>query len=145
VPRVVCQSAFPDTTFDRFLVGVLKHEHQQADHNRRGHDFSSLVALSARPAFAVKQFYDQFKEVYVNEGDLDQGMVAKAKCNICHVKGEKKKVKNEYGKLLDDLLDRKKDAKNPEKIREALAKVADMKSPSGETWGEMIKAGKLPE
>ncbi len=104
-----------------------------------------IVASSARPAFAVKQFYDQFKEVYVNDGDLDAGLVAKAKCNICHVQGEKKKVKNEYGKLLDDLLDRKTDAKNPEKIREALGKVAAMKSPSGQTWGEMIKAGKLPE
>jgi hypothetical protein len=104
-----------------------------------------LVSLSARPAFAVKQFYDEFKEVYAGDGGLDPSLVAKAKCNICHVKGEKKKVKNDYGKLLDELLDRKTDAKNPEKIREALAKVADMKSPSGETWGEMIKAGKLPE
>lgn len=105
---------------------------------------AGCVALSASPAFAVKQFYDEFKEVYVNEGGLDASMVAKAKCNICHVKGEKKKVKNDYGKLLDDLLDRKKDAKNPEKIREALEQVAAMKSPSGKTWGEMIKEGKLP-
>lgn len=104
-----------------------------------------FTALSARPAFAVKQFYDEFKEVYVNNGDLDASAVAKAKCNICHVKGESKKVKNDYGKLLDDLLDRKKDAKNPEKIREALAKVADMKSPEGKTWGELLKEGKLPE
>jgi len=103
-----------------------------------------FVALTARPAFAVKQFYDQFKEVYVNDGNLDQSAVAKAKCNICHVKGEKKKVKNEYGKLLDDLLDRKKDARNPEKIREALEKVAAMKSPSGKTWGELLAAGQLP-
>jgi ABC-type branched-subunit amino acid transport system substrate-binding protein len=83
-----------------------------------------FVTLSARPAFAVKQFYDEFKEVY---GNLDASMVAKAKCNICH-----------EGKS-------KKDNKNPEKIREALEKVAGMKSPSGKTWGEILKAGKLPE
>lgn len=40
---------------------------------------AGLVFFSARPAFAVKQFYDQFKEVYVNDGDLDAGLVAKAK------------------------------------------------------------------
>ena len=27
--------------------------------------------VSASPAFAVKQFYDEFKEVYVNNGELD--------------------------------------------------------------------------
>ncbi len=30
-----------------------------------------LVSLSARPAFAVKQFYDEFKEVYAGDGGLD--------------------------------------------------------------------------
>ena len=65
------------------------------------------------------------------------------KCNICH-EGKSKKDKNAYGKLLDKLLDRKKDAKNPEKIRQALAAVESEKSPSGETYGELIKEGKLP-
>jgi len=107
--------------------------------------------LSTQPAAAVTGFKKGFEAKYVKAESEEPNEVAlaeafaEAKCYVCHVKGEKKKVKNEYGKLLDDLLDRKKDAKNPEKIREALAKVADMKSPSGETWGEMIKAGKLPE
>jgi len=91
----------------------------------------------------VKQFYDEFKEVYVNNGELDAGAVAKAKCNLCH-EGKSKKNKNAYGKLLDALLDRKKDAKNPEKIREALAKVESEKSSSGVTYGELFKEGKLP-
>lgn len=102
-----------------------------------------VFALPARPAFAVKQFYDEFKEVYVNNGSLDASMVAKAKCNICH-EGKSKKNKNAYGKLLDELLDRKKDAKNPQKIREALEKVAAAKSPAGPTYGELLKEGKLP-
>ena len=55
-----------------------------------------------------------------------------------------KKDKNAYGELLDKLLDRKKDAKNPEKIRQALAAVESEKSPSGETYGDLLKEGKLP-
>ena len=59
--------------------------------------------VSASPAFAVKQFYDEFKEVYVNNGNLDASAVAKAKCNICH-EGKSKKDKNAYGELLDNCL-----------------------------------------
>jgi len=102
-----------------------------------------VFLVSASPAFAVKQFYDEFKEVYVNNGNLDASAVAKAKCNICH-EGKSKKDKNAYGKFLDKLLDRKKDAKNPEKIRQALAAVESEKSPSGETYGDLFKEGKLP-
>ena len=105
--------------------------------------FVGSFMISASPAFAVKQFYDEFKEVYVNNGGLDASEVAKAKCNLCH-EGKSKKNKNAYGKLLDALLDRKKDAKNPEKIREALAKVESEKSSSGVTYGELFKEGKLP-
>ncbi|MDA7885508.1 hypothetical protein N9B10_01355 [Pirellulales bacterium] len=105
--------------------------------------FVGSFMISASPAFAVKQFYDEFKEVYVNNGELDASAVAKAKCNLCH-EGKSKKNKNAYGKLLDTLLDRKKDAKNPEKIREALAKVESEKNSSGVTYGELFKEGKLP-
>ena len=105
--------------------------------------FVGSFMISASPAFAVKQFYDEFKEVYVNNGELDASAVAKAKCNLCH-EGKSKKNKNAYGKLLDTLLDRKKDAKNPEKIREALTKVESEKSSSGVTYGELFKEGKLP-
>ena len=52
-----------------------------------------IFLVSASPAFAVKQFYDEFKEVYVNKGNLDASAVAKAKCNICH-EGKSKKDKN---------------------------------------------------
>ena len=105
--------------------------------------FVGSFIISASPAFAVKQLYDEFKEVYVNNGELDASAVAKAKCNLCH-EGKSKKNKNAYGKLLDTLLDKKKDAKNPEKIREALTKVESEKSSSGVTYGELFKEGKLP-
>jgi|TARA_B100001939_G_scaffold236365_1_gene203864 hypothetical protein len=116
---------------DRLIAGVIVAT------------FVGAFIVSASPAFAVKQFYDEFKEVYVNKGNLDASAVAKAKCNICH-EGKSKKDKNAYGKLLDQLLDRKKDAKNPEKIRQALAAVESEKSPSGETYGSLFKEGKLP-
>ena len=38
--------------------------------------FVGAFLVSASPAFAVKQFYDEFKEVYVNNGKLDAGAVA---------------------------------------------------------------------
>ena len=116
---------------DRLIAGVIVAT------------FVGAFIVSASPAFAVKQFYDEFKEVYVNKGNLDASAVAKAKCNICH-EGKSKKDKNAYGKLLDQLLDRKKDAKNPEKIRQALAAVESQKSPSGQTYGSLFKEGKLP-
>jgi hypothetical protein len=65
-------------------------------------------------------------------------------CNVCHVKGKAKKLRNEYGDKLSDLLDVKKDKNNVEKIKESLTKVAAVKSSQGPTYGELLKAGKLP-
>ena len=59
--------------------------------------------------------------------------------------GEGKEDRNAYGHALAELLDKKEDAKNMEKIRKALETVAGMKSADGEpTFGELIKMGKLP-
>lgn len=104
----------------------------------------------ARPAFAIKQFQDEFKAVYVKPDSSDPAekalaaAVDTAKCNVCH-KGKEKKERNAYGEALADLLDKKEDAKNMEKIRKALETVAEMKSADGgPTFGELIKMGKLP-
>jgi len=70
--------------------------------------------------------------------------VETAKCNLCH-KGKEKKDRNAYGEALAELLDKKEDAKNVDKIRKALETVAAKASPDGgPTFGELIKAGKLP-
>ena len=47
---------------------------------------------------------------------------------------------------LSELLDKKADAKNPEKIRQALETVAKMPSngTGSPTFGELIQMGKLP-
>lgn len=105
------------------------------------------VAGQAREAFAIKQFSDQFKEVYVKDGTPLAAEVETAKCNVCH-KGKSKKDRNAYGEALAKLLDKKADKENVDKIREALAAVAkessDPANPSAPTFGALIEEGKLP-
>ena len=48
---------------------------------------SLAFIVSASPAFAVKQFYDEFKEVYVNKGNLD---AARCKSKMQHLPRRKK-------------------------------------------------------
>ena len=103
------------------------------------------------PARAVDAFKKEFEAKYVKkDGGTDEekalaAAVSKAKCNVCHV-GTKKKDRNDYGKALDTLLDKKD--KDSSKIQEALDKVSEMKSKSDDaaspTFGELIKQGKLP-
>jgi hypothetical protein len=120
----------------------------------------ALIALGmvwlgrdAPRAIADKAFRDQFVEVYVKPDSSDPkdkafaDAVEKAKCNICH-EGKLKKNRNDYGKALGELLSRKTDTENKEKIVAALKKVEakplnpkDEKSP---TFGDRIRAGKLP-
>jgi cytochrome c2 len=109
-----------------------------------------VVGASSRPAFAIKEFFDEFKAVYVKPDSSDandKALVAEvetAKCNVCHV-GSSKKERNSYGNALADLLDKKEDKKNQEKIRQALDTVAAMPSADGApTFGELLKQGKLP-
>jgi hypothetical protein len=107
----------------------------------------------ADAAWAIKPFQEQFVELYVKADSTEPADVAfaelvkSAKCNVCH-KGKKKKDRNVYGEALSELLDKKADKDNKEKIRESLAKVAAMPSnpadPSAPTFGDLIKEGKLP-
>jgi hypothetical protein len=101
----------------------------------------------ARPAYAIKQFQDEFKALYVKEGTPLAAEVERAKCNVCHV-GKDKKDRNVYGQALDERLDKKADKDNAEKIRKMLEEVAalpsDPTTPGSPTFGDLIKAGKLP-
>lgn len=107
-----------------------------------------VAAGSARDAFAIKQFADEFKAVYVQEGTPLAAAVEQAKCNVCHVAGEKKDKRNAYGNALAERLDKKEDKDNKEKIRKALEEVASLSSdpskPDAPTFGSLIKEGKLP-
>ena len=79
------------------------------------------------------------------------------KCYVCHVKGQKKKVRNVYGEALSKLLDKDnfKAARRkaePDKamaeVQAALEKVeamkVDPKAADSPTFGDLLKAGKLP-
>ncbi|MEX1042638.1 MAG: hypothetical protein WDZ51_18535 [Pirellulaceae bacterium] len=116
-------------------------------------------AFSADSAFAIKPFSDAFVVRYkVAEPSTDTEKalaagVATAKCNLCHVDGENKKVRNEYGEQLSKLLDKtnysvKRRKAEPDvveaEIVAALLKVEAEMSKSGEAFGDKIKAGKLP-
>jgi hypothetical protein len=112
----------------------------------------ALFAIgSARPAFAVLQFYQQFDKVYLAEHANEEFVKAahdpKMRCLICH-QGKNRKNHNPYGEHLAKLLDRKTDLKDVDKIKESLAKVgamhSDPKDESSPTYDDMIKAGKFP-
>jgi hypothetical protein len=121
----------------------------------RSNWFACIVGLvvaiaagsSAREAFAIKQFFDEFKTVYVKDGTPLAAAVETAKCNVCHV-GKSKKDRNAYGNALAEKLDKKEDAKNVEKIRKALEEVealpSDPAKADSPTFGALIKEGKLP-
>jgi hypothetical protein len=119
--------------------------------------------LAVGPASAMPLFRKDFTEKYV-EGSGDavwEETVKKASCYVCHVKGEDKEVRNAYGEELAKLI--KGDAKDrvtaakeadnlaaeneklSKELMEAFKKVEKMKSPSGPTYGELLKAHKLPE
>jgi len=101
------------------------------------------AGASASPAFAIKQFFDEFKAVYVKDGSPLAAAVETAKCNVCH-KGSSKKDRNAYGEALAERLDKKEDAKNPEKIRTALDEVGKLQSAGGPTFAALLAEGKLP-
>ncbi len=87
---------------------------------------------------------------------------ASVKCDACHVKGQKKDVRNDFGKVFAKLLKDKKltdlyntakkegtDArkKAEEKMAKEFLAVLDKakaeKSPAGATWGSLIDSKKL--
>jgi hypothetical protein len=109
-----------------------------------------MIALTARPASAIKEFKDAFEAKYVKPDSTEANDVALAKafkavsCGTCHVNPQKnKKIRNEYGKELNKIIT-KADKNDKTKIEAALDTVAKLKSKSGETYGDKISSGKLP-
>jgi hypothetical protein len=113
----------------------------------------AMLALGVDSARAIPPFKKEFDAKYVkkesndpNEKALAQA-VERVKCNVCH-KGKDKKMRNSYGEELAKLLDKQTDAKDPQKIQEALEKVAQMRSDANNdnspTYGDLLKQGKLP-
>ena len=110
-------------------------------------------------AMALAPFKKVWKTKYIDthKDEKFQAVAKKAGCNVCHIndKKVKKHFQNEYGQMIAKLIEG--DAKKRYKIKEekakvmkeleaALEKVAKAKSKGGKgpTFGELIKAGKLP-
>lgn len=100
--------------------------------------------VDARPDY--KKVHDEkYKESSI------AGALEEAKCNACHY-GKKKSDRNDYGKALikagltEENYKEKKGDKEAfaKEIAEALEKVLEEKNEAGETFGDRIKAGKLP-
>src|SRR3954463_8370273 len=106
------------------------------------------LALSVQSASARPPFNKEWIAKY-NPGDKNAAFV-EAKCNVCHA-GESKKMKNEYGKAVGKYLTKAKyneikedEAAAKKYIIEGLQKAEGEKGGAGKSYGELIKAGKLP-
>ena len=101
--------------------------------------FVAATEADARPQYN-KAFLGKYKKLTV--------AAKKAKCGVCHRKkkaGEKGKPRNDYGVAMGKLLP-KKNCKVVAKIVEALVKTEKIKvaKDKKETFGDRLKAGKLP-
>jgi hypothetical protein len=113
-----------------------------------------IVALTAPPAWAVKPFNDGFIKEYVKQGEPFAAKVEAAKCNLCHIDGKPKKMRNEFGLAVskhltkDDFGEGKKfDPKSEtgqKAIAAGLARALTEKRGDGKSFGDVIKAGELP-
>ena len=106
---------------------------------------------------ATPLFYAKFEAKYAGAVAKPEfvALVKETKCNICHVKDAKsKKERNPFGEALHTAgLDKKNFPKDrvdgmPDAVQkevfEFFEKASAVKSPGGMTFGELIKAGKLP-
>lgn len=110
------------------------------------------IACSVEDASALPPFNKEWTAKYV-EGNSNSAFVeavGTAKCNVCHM-GTSKKQHNEYGKAVQKYLTKAKyneikdDSDAAKKyILEGFQKAEGEKNGGGQTWGELLKAGKLP-
>jgi hypothetical protein len=102
-------------------------------------------SAEARPQY-LKAFTAKYSEVKEQAGEQQ-------KCAVCHggPKGKSAKIRNDYAQALDKALKEAmndKEAKNikdVEKINAALDAVAKVKYKDDQTYGDLLKSGKLPD
>jgi len=118
---------------------------------------AGFALSTVSPVFAIKQFKDAFGENYAGDtANADfKKLVEEAKCYVCHVKGEKKEVRNTYGTALHEALEKvkfpvKEFKKNPEKFAAQVKEIFKSVEPeaSGDeqhkTFADRMKANLLP-
>jgi hypothetical protein len=100
-----------------------------------------LLGISSKQANARKPYFDEFREKYADQGADYVQLIDETKCAICH-KGKSKNERNSYGIALSKVI--AKNEKVKANINQALGKIENEKSPSGETFIELLRRGKLP-
>jgi hypothetical protein len=117
-----------------------------------------VVIGSMTPVHAIPAFEAEYKKTYYKpDGSAEQKKLAAAidkisetkdgkttSCNVCHIAGQGKKMKNEYGQAVGKVVT-KKDKDAADKIQAGLKTTEGEKSKSGKTFGDLIKAGELPQ
>ncbi len=112
----------------------------------------ALTVWNPSSAHATLDFYKVYKAEYLDNHpdkkyaeEVDKGT---NKCFVCHQGRKSKKNHNVFGLPLVEMLDKTKDKKDIEKIKAAIAKVADTKADpkneKSETYLDRIKASKWP-
>ncbi|MCI0360909.1 MAG: hypothetical protein L0211_20720 [Planctomycetaceae bacterium] len=122
-----------------------------------------VTALLARHAAALPPINTEWHMKYSALKDAvvkTYGEESTAKCNVCHIAGKGKKERNAYGMAVSKFITKAQIAKIKEDagddtdkateeskkyILEGLAKAEGEKAADGKTYGEAIKAGKLPQ
>ena len=97
----------------------------------------ALLLAGANRAEARPQYLKEFAAKY---GSL-KAQATKVKCGVCHY-GKSKKNRNDYGQAV--MKNVGKNQKKAPVIKGALTKAEKMKNAEGKTFGDLIKAGKLP-
>lgn len=111
----------------------------------------AVLTATAQPTVARLQFYKAWEAEYLTDhSDKDFAALVKKpanRCFVCHV-GKKRTHRNDYGKLMEEALDGKKNVRDKDKILAAIKaageKHVDPNDDSSETFGERIAAGKFP-
>lgn len=110
----------------------------------------AFVFIGSKPVFARAQYKAAFQAAYP---DLVKKLgKAKVNCTVCHPSKSKnkKKDRNNFGvafakALMSKDVAGKKNEKDKDKLKKALAAVAKEKSATkGKTFGDLIKDGKMP-
>jgi hypothetical protein len=115
----------------------------------------SLGGFAPSALMAQKAYNDEWKAVYHKDSkdEAFKKLVDEAKCNICHIQGANKKERNPYGaeasKVFKTMkINKESPKKDPEGFKKDIAKafkeLEALKNKEGKTYGELIKAGKLP-
>jgi len=109
-------------------------------------------ALATPPAYAVKEFFNEFEAYYVKRNSKRRNdvvfanAVEQAKCTICHPGDDKHKLTG-YGSQVAQIVNRG-DKNDKKRIRAAFDEVSRMASDRynkrSPTFGSMIKLGKIP-